>query len=78
MTVHRLDTIGLKCPLPIIKMARLAQTLTAGDQIEITSSDPAAEFDVVAWARMKDHQCSAPVIADEPWSVTFVVTVGSI
>ena len=75
MTIHRLDTIGLRCPLPIIKMARLASTLDEGDQIVITSSDPAAEFDIAAWARMKEHTVSSPTFEQEPWTVTYTITL---
>lgn len=75
MTVHYLDTIGMRCPLPIIKMARLASTLPIGDNIVVTASDPAAEYDIAAWARMKEHLCSSPTFGDDPWSVTFKITL---
>ncbi|MFD2839276.1 sulfurtransferase TusA family protein [Populibacterium corticicola] len=75
MTTHVLDTIGLRCPIPIIKMAKMAATLQPGDDIDIVSSDPAAEYDIVSWARMKGHRCSDPVFTDDPWSVRYTVTI---
>ncbi len=75
MTAYPLDTIGLRCPIPIIKMARLAATLQPGDVIDIVSSDPAAEYDIASWARMKGHDCSAPMFTDDPWTVRYAVTL---
>lgn len=71
-----LDARGMRCPLPIIKMARLASTLKPGDSIRIVATDPAAEYDVPAWARLKEHLCSTPEVRDErDWEIEFVVTL---
>ena len=76
MSVTELDTRGLRCPIPIIRLARRAAELPANARIAIVSSDPAAEFDIPAWARMKGHACSAPTITTEPqWEVAFTVTL---
>lgn len=74
MTALSLDATNLRCPLPIIKLAKFAQNLPGGTVIEVAVSDPAAEYDIPAWARMKGHLItgSTPRTADSP---NFTVTI---
>lgn len=51
-----LDARGLKCPLPVIRLARLAQGRPAGTVLHVLADDPAAEADIPAWARMRGHE----------------------
>ena len=50
-----LDARGLKCPLPVIRLARLARDLPAGTTLHVLADDPAAEADIPAWTRMRGH-----------------------
>ncbi|KRE40978.1 sulfurtransferase TusA family protein [Knoellia sp. Soil729] len=50
-----LDARGLKCPLPVIRLARLARELPSGTTLLALADDPAAEADIPAWARMRGH-----------------------
>ncbi|MEO6019878.1 MAG: sulfurtransferase TusA family protein [Knoellia sp.] len=50
-----LDARGLKCPLPVIQLARLARELPSGSTLLALADDPAAEADIPAWARMRGH-----------------------
>lgn len=52
---HTLDTRGLRCPLPLLKLQRLAKTLPAGATIELLCRDPATESDVTAWCVVHGH-----------------------
>ncbi|MEP7793497.1 sulfurtransferase TusA family protein [Sanguibacter sp. 25GB23B1] len=49
------DARGLRCPLPVIRLAQAARALDAGSVLTLWSTDPAAEHDVPAWARMRGH-----------------------
>lgn len=49
------DARGLRCPLPVIHLARAASTAPSGSVVELWASDPAARHDVPAWARMRGH-----------------------
>ena len=51
-----LDVTGLRCPLPVIRLARLARSLAAGSLITVLTTDPAAGPDIAAWCRMRGHQ----------------------
>jgi tRNA 2-thiouridine synthesizing protein A len=46
---------GVLCPVPIIRLARVAATLPAGSLVELLTDDPAAEHDVPAWCRLRGH-----------------------
>lgn len=50
-----LDARGLTCPLPVIRLARLARELPSGTTLLVLADDPAAEADIPAWARMRGH-----------------------
>jgi len=50
------DARGLRCPLPVLRLARAAQDAPAGSTLELWATDPAAEPDVRAWARMRGHE----------------------
>lgn len=49
------DARGLVCPAPIVRLARAARGRPAGTLLTVLATDPAAEVDVPAWARMRGH-----------------------
>ena len=49
------DARGLRCPLPVIRLARVARDLPDGAIVTVLATDPAARHDVPAWARMRGH-----------------------
>jgi tRNA 2-thiouridine synthesizing protein A len=49
------DARGLRCPLPVIRLAAHARDLPPGTLVTVLSTDPAARHDVPAWARMRGH-----------------------
>jgi len=50
------DARGLRCPLPVIRLAAVAKGLPAGTVLTVLSTDPAAKLDVPAWCRMRGHE----------------------
>ncbi|MEO6144462.1 MAG: sulfurtransferase TusA family protein [Dermatophilaceae bacterium] len=50
------DARGLRCPLPVIRLATAARDLPQGSVITVLATDPAARHDVPAWCRMRNHQ----------------------
>ncbi len=50
------DARGLRCPLPVIRLAQQAQQRGPGDVIEVWASDPAARADIPAWCRLRGHE----------------------
>lgn len=53
------DARGLRCPLPVIRLASAARDLPAGSVLELWATDPAARADVPAWCRMRGHELLA-------------------
>jgi tRNA 2-thiouridine synthesizing protein A len=47
----RLDLVGLRCPLPVLKSRRALAALAPGDRLEVLTSDPLASIDL-------PHMCS--------------------
>ena len=75
MSEHELDARGLRCPLPVIRLAALARDLPAGDVVVLHATDPAVRHDVPAWARMRGHEVLA--VEDEPGGLRAVVRLTS-
>ena len=44
--INFLDLRGLKCPIPVLKIARKIKTISKGDIIEVNVDDPNAENDI--------------------------------
>jgi tRNA 2-thiouridine synthesizing protein A len=59
----RLDCLGLKCPLPVVHLARRIVEIEPGQVIEVLADDPAAAADIAAWCRMRGEEL---VAADPP------------
>ena len=58
-----LNCRGMKCPRPIIEMARHIGEVRIGALIELLADDPAAGPDLAAWCRMRGQTLIA---ADSP------------
>ncbi|HVD19641.1 MAG TPA: sulfurtransferase TusA family protein, partial [Propionibacteriaceae bacterium] len=48
-----LDCRGMKCPRPIIEIARRIGEVSVGTVVELLADDPAAGADLAAWCRMR-------------------------
>lgn len=59
MTEIEVDARGLRCPMPVIRLAEAARDAAAGTVITILATDPAARHDIPAWCRMRDHELRA-------------------
>ena len=51
MATHTLDTLGLKCPQPILKVAVKAKELQPGDILEILADCESFPKDIEAWCK---------------------------
>ncbi len=56
MSQYELDARRLLCPMPVIRTQNMAATLTAGDQLVVTCTDPGALNDIPAWCRINGHK----------------------
>jgi len=51
MATYTLDTLGLKCPQPILKVAVKARELQPGDILEVVADCHSFPKDVEAWCQ---------------------------
>ena len=58
----RLDCRGMKCPQPVIELARRFGEVDAGELVEMLADDPAAGPDLAAWCRMRGQE----LVVDDP------------
>ena len=49
MAVQVVDTLGMKCPQPILKIAVMAPDMKPGDILEVLGDCPTFEKDVRTW-----------------------------
>ena len=70
------DARGLRCPLPVIELARAAQGSPAGTVVEVWATDPAARADIPAWCRMRGQDYLGEVATDGEHAAYRVRTVG--
>ncbi len=49
MAVQVIDTLGMKCPQPILKIAVWAPDMISGDILEVLGDCPTFEKDVRTW-----------------------------
>jgi cysteine desulfurase len=70
------DARGLRCPLPVIRLAQVALDAPAGTVVEVWATDPAARADVPAWCRMRGHDYLGEVETDGAHAAYRVRLVG--
>jgi tRNA 2-thiouridine synthesizing protein A len=51
MAVVMLDTTGLKCPQPVLKIAAKSPDMKPGDILEVIGDCPTFERDIRAWSK---------------------------
>jgi len=51
-----LDCRSMRCPQPVIELARRIADVPAGGVVAVLADDPAAATDVPAWCRLRGHE----------------------
>ena len=51
----QIDCVGLFCPVPIIRTARIIRGLDPGLTVELLADDPGVEEDMINWCRGTGH-----------------------
>ena len=68
-----IDALGLSCPMPIVKLAKEAKGLSAGDTVTVLSDDPGFEPDIAAWAEAQGHTLVSLAEADGVWTAVMEI-----
>jgi TusA-related sulfurtransferase len=72
--MHTLDARRLLCPMPVIRVQQMIETLKAGDQIEAICTDPGAMHDIPAWAKVHGHKTIE--IREQGYEYIIVIEIG--
>ncbi len=73
--MHTLDARRLLCPMPVIRVQQMIETLQAGDQIEAICTDPGAMHDIPAWAKVHGHKTIE--IREQDYEYIIVIEIGA-
>nr|WP_203674405.1 MULTISPECIES: cysteine desulfurase/sulfurtransferase TusA family protein [unclassified Streptomyces] len=50
------DSLGKRCPIPVIELAKVIGDVPVGAVISVLSDDEAARLDIPAWCQMRDQE----------------------
>ncbi len=53
---HTLDTLGLLCPLPVLKARKTLKSMQQGQVLAVLADDPAAIIDVPHFCHESGHE----------------------
>jgi len=67
MPTTQLDTLGLRCPEPVMLIRAHMRKLNDGDQLEVIADDPATTRDIPSFCRFMDHQLLHAETATPPY-----------
>jgi len=56
MTERLVDARGLKCPLPVMKAAKVLRDMRAGEVLRVLATDPGAPLDFADLCASRGHQ----------------------
>jgi cysteine desulfurase len=51
-----LDTLGRRCPIPVIELAKVIGSVPVGEVVAVLSDDEAARLDIPAWCEMRGQE----------------------
>ena len=71
-----LDCRGMRCPAPVIELARHIDDVPVGGTLGVASTDEAARVDVPAWCRMREQEYVGEERADDGTPVYVVRRLG--
>ncbi len=54
--VHELDTSGLSCPLPVLKLKQSLRHLAGGEVLHVIATDKGTVHDFAAFSRQTGHE----------------------
>jgi len=71
MSQYELDASRLLCPMPVIRTQDKIKTLSVGDVLVVTCTDPGVMQDIPAWSRINGHK----VLSAESGEYEFIITI---
>ncbi|MCO6524578.1 MAG: sulfurtransferase TusA [Candidatus Schmidhempelia sp.] len=71
---RELNTLGLRCPEPIMLIRKTMRELSSGDILYVIADDPASVRDIPGFCRYMDHELLQQQIDRKPF--TYLIRKG--
>lgn len=62
--MHHLNLMGLNCPIPVLKTKKFLATIESGEEVEISTDDPASELDLQEFCRKTGNKLIMQTLHD--------------
>lgn len=72
MAELEIDCRGVRCPVPVIRLAQRIGEVPVGGLVAVAADDPAALPDIPAWCRMRGHEYVGATVAPDDVPVYLV------
>ena len=59
------DSLGKRCPIPVIELAKVIGTVPVGGRVRVLSDDEAARLDIPAWCEMRGQEYEGEEAAEK-------------
>jgi tRNA 2-thiouridine synthesizing protein A len=64
---HQLDTIGLRCPEPVMMLRLKIRKMAEGETLLLSADDPSTARDIPSFCRFMDHQLISQQVKKIPF-----------
>jgi tRNA 2-thiouridine synthesizing protein A len=71
MADFTLDTLGMKCPMPVLKAKKVITGMTSGQTLELLADDMGAKADIPAL--LKKTNCTLVELKEEGSKLKFLI-----
>ncbi|MCY3857309.1 MAG: sulfurtransferase TusA family protein [Gammaproteobacteria bacterium] len=69
-TAKFLDTKGLLCPLPVIRLQEFVRGVESETEVTVVATDPGVLADIPSWCRVNGHELIAAKELGQEYHVT--------
>lgn len=66
-TNAQIDTIGLRCPEPVMMVRKAIRSLSVGETLLVTADDPSTTRDIPSFCRFMEHELLLQQIDNKPY-----------
>lgn len=66
-TDYELDTIGLRCPEPVMMIRQKIRKISIGETLLISADDPSTARDIPSFCRFMEHQLIFQQVKEIPF-----------
>lgn len=71
MTEFKLDALGLKCPMPVLKAKKVISEMKSGDTLELIADDSGAKSDIPAL--LNKNACKLEKLTEDEKKLIFLI-----